>query len=93
MNRKKQAEVLEWTSAIPYRKHHEETRIKILNGTGGWLFRHPGFDNWRNWGNSEILWLHGSAGTGKSTLLSVTRSEQMRIANADFLLVHLLSNR
>jgi hypothetical protein len=71
-----QREVLDWASKIPYEKHHENNKSKVLEGTGKWLFRHTHFISWRDWGGSKILWLHGSAGSGKSTLVLVWRFQQ-----------------
>ena len=61
--------ILDWASEIPFQKHFRLAREKALAGTGEWLFRHPEFTAWQNCSQSQILWLHGSAGTGKSTLL------------------------
>ena len=66
-----QKDILDWASTIPYEKHHEDKKSKILDGTGKWLFRHTHFISWRDWKVSKILWLHGGAGTGKSTLVLV----------------------
>lgn len=61
--------ILDWTSEVPYQKHFRLAKEKALAGTGEWLFRHPEFTAWQTCSRSQILWLHGSAGTGKSTLL------------------------
>lgn len=61
--------ILDWASVIPYQKHFKLAREKALAGTGSWLFNDPEFSAWQNCSRSQMLWLHGNAGSGKSTLM------------------------
>lgn len=72
IDRAENQQILDWASEIPYQKHFKTTREKALTGTGQWLFQDPEFSAWQNSSRSQMLWLHGSAGSGKSTLMYVT---------------------
>ena len=61
--------ILDWASSIPFEEHFRLAESKALSGTGEWLFQDVNFVKWQNSSSSEILWLHGNAGTGKSTVL------------------------
>ncbi|KAI9666864.1 MAG: hypothetical protein M1831_001369 [Alyxoria varia] len=63
--------LLNWASRIPYQKHYIEAQKKALEGTGNWLLSHPRFIQWKDSSSSEILWLHGIPGSGKTTLVSI----------------------
>lgn len=69
MNRTRNQEILDWASIIPFQKHFRLVRDKALTGTGQWLFQDPEFSTWQNSSRSQMLWLHGNAGSGKSTLM------------------------
>lgn len=62
-------EILDWASAIPFQKPLRLAQKKALAGTGTWLFQDPDFAAWHNCSRSQMLWLHGNAGSGKSILL------------------------
>ncbi|OCL11473.1 hypothetical protein AOQ84DRAFT_386815, partial [Glonium stellatum] len=67
---KEQLEILEWISATPYGKHHNEVREARTSDTGHWLLQHERFREWGDASSSVILWLRGTAGTGKTFLTS-----------------------
>lgn len=73
-----QMEILNWTSQVQYQRHYTQSRKKALQGTGGWLFTHPKYLQWKQSSTSEILWLHGIPGSGKSTLLYVNNETPPR---------------
>ncbi|AEO64672.1 uncharacterized protein THITE_74764 [Thermothielavioides terrestris NRRL 8126] len=62
--------ILEWISAVPYRKHHNTVKEDRTPGTCQWLLRHPRFYEWADASSSVILWLQGSPGAGKTFLTS-----------------------
>jgi hypothetical protein len=73
INRSEQEKVLDWASSLPYEKYFAIVENKAgkhseLTTTGSWLFEDNGFKHWQNSSSSQILWLRGGAGTGKSTL-------------------------
>lgn len=68
LSRAENQNILDWASEIPFQKHFKVAREKALPGTGTWLYQDDQFIDWHNCSRSQILWLHGSAGTGKSTL-------------------------
>ncbi|KAK8171996.1 hypothetical protein BKA80DRAFT_339817 [Phyllosticta citrichinensis] len=65
------SDLLKWLSAIDFRKHHEAMLSGILPNTGEWLLTNPEYASWKSSSSSEILWLHGTWGCGKSRLAAV----------------------
>ena len=61
--------ILDWTAQIPYHRHYKQGVKKALEGTGNWLLSLPDFIRWKQSSSSEMLWLHGMPGSGKSTLM------------------------
>jgi hypothetical protein len=51
---------------------HSSRRNHLASGTGEWLLRSPEYRTWLENSHSSVLWLRGSAGTGKSMLASAT---------------------
>ncbi|KAH8649922.1 ankyrin repeat-containing domain protein [Xylariales sp. PMI_506] len=66
-----QIELLEWISSIEYTDHQKEVANSRTADTCEWLIHDKRFCRW--WAStkpSEVLWLKGSAGTGKTFLTS-----------------------
>ncbi|KAL8852047.1 MAG: hypothetical protein Q9221_003072 [Calogaya cf. arnoldii] len=63
--------VYNWLAAPNPLRSHEEARAKCLLGTGEWFIEHMQYHKWRVEPNS-LLWLHGTAGCGKTVLSSIT---------------------
>jgi len=61
--------ILEWFSVIPYKGHHDLAIEGRVAGTGQWLFQRKEFKHWQESEKSEILWLHGIPGAGKTKLV------------------------
>lgn len=55
----KQAEILKWTSNVPYLDNHLAASKGRIEGTGKWIFHHARYQEWRTSHRSMILWLHG----------------------------------
>ncbi|KAK2013437.1 hypothetical protein LZ32DRAFT_676202 [Colletotrichum eremochloae] len=70
LEEKDKKEAMEYISAIPVGKHHNEKREKRTKGTCEWLVKHPRFLEWENSPCSSVFWLQGNIGTGKSFLSS-----------------------
>jgi hypothetical protein len=51
---------------------HSARENHLLSGTGDWLLHSREYRAWRHDGHSSLLWVRGSAGTGKSMLASAT---------------------
>ncbi|KAI2904559.1 hypothetical protein CBS76997_4162 [Aspergillus niger] len=62
------AQILRWISPVPAQEHYREASASLMPGSGEWLFRHPEFQAWRDSSSSEVLWLHGIPGCGKSKI-------------------------
>ncbi|KAM0714686.1 hypothetical protein Q7P37_009703 [Cladosporium fusiforme] len=71
LDRNEQEFILDWTSTIPFQKQLRVVGNNALPGTGQWLFQDREFLTWQNCSRSQMLWLHGGAGSGKSTLMSL----------------------
>ncbi|GLA47313.1 hypothetical protein AnigIFM63604_001510 [Aspergillus niger] len=61
-------QILRWISPVPAQEHYREASASLMPGSGEWLFRHPEFQAWRDSSSSEVLWLHGIPGCGKSKI-------------------------
>ncbi|KAJ5111831.1 Vegetative incompatibility protein HET-E-1 [Penicillium alfredii] len=46
-----------------------QTRGAALKKSYDWILRHPQFQHWRNNNNSQVLWIKGDPGKGKTMLL------------------------
>ena len=73
-----QMALLDWLSDTSYVQRHAEIYGKVkeaaMEDSGQWLTDHPILQSWERSGTSDRLWLHGDAGSGKSTLsVMVTR--------------------
>ena len=69
LHKQEHQHILDWASPIPFEEHFRLAGSKALSVTGEWLFQDMNFVKWQRSSSSEILWLHGNAGTGKSTVL------------------------
>ena len=63
--------ILDSISTIPYPQHQAKVHKRVLSGTGKWMLDHPLVNKWLSPSASQMLWLHGIPGSGKSSLLSV----------------------
>ncbi|KAF8851786.1 hypothetical protein BDZ45DRAFT_133333 [Acephala macrosclerotiorum] len=74
--------ILNWISELLYTKHHKTVSDQRTEDTGEWLLRHDQYKEWQDESSSVILWLHGTAGTGKTYLASrVIDDIQYALAN------------
>jgi hypothetical protein len=55
----KRNKILKWISTIEYKKHHQNAKEGLLEGSGKWLLSKKEFREWRSSSASGILWLHG----------------------------------
>lgn len=59
---------LEWLSPLRTRNFLDENCNKHLPGTGDWLLQSMKYTSWRDDNGSNILWINGKPGCGKSVL-------------------------
>ncbi|KAL8728836.1 MAG: hypothetical protein Q9166_005153, partial [cf. Caloplaca sp. 2 TL-2023] len=71
LHRDQRAKIFCWLSTVACELHHQEAKNKILHGTGRWLLEHPRYKEWYRSSSSEIFWLNGMPGSGKSILISI----------------------
>ncbi|KAI7969665.1 hypothetical protein EIK77_005785, partial [Talaromyces pinophilus] len=60
--------VLKWLSTLSPSEFYRQRRDARLPGSGRWIFEEQDYIKWRLSSESAVLWLHGHAGSGKSTL-------------------------
>lgn len=53
--------ILQWISPIQSVSRHQVIKRRHMEGTGGWLFRNPVFDDWQESTESAFLWLQGES--------------------------------
>ncbi|MCJ1397809.1 hypothetical protein MMC11_001005 [Xylographa trunciseda] len=70
LNQSERLKILNYLSDIPYEANHNAACEGRTKGTGGWLLRHKQFTRWRTSSSSNILWLYGIPGAGKTKLIS-----------------------
>lgn len=68
-------EILKWLSKVPYREHHNSSVSGLLQSTGEWLLSHDKYLDWKRSSTSEVLWLHGGLGCGKTKLVTAVIEE------------------
>ena len=78
-NRKEQAalKLVNLVSADMVGQDHEDVRSRLGSqywGSGQWLLRHDHYTGWRE-SNSDVLWLRGLVGAGKTCLASIVIQE------------------
>ncbi|KAF7508977.1 hypothetical protein GJ744_008533 [Endocarpon pusillum] len=84
---KQNARLLNWISTVDPSYQHQEILDKTKVGTlysqcGRWLIDGPEYKKWRDGPsgrNPETLWLHGTVGTGKTTLMSAVIQDLHKI--------------
>ena len=68
---------LSWIQGIDFVDTKDERRESILDGCGAWLFVHDRYEAWKNKQTSDLLWVTGEPGTGKSVLATIV-SDQLK---------------
>ena len=63
-------EIIRWLDPPSPASSHRDASAKHREATGGWLLDDAEFSKWRTH-PSSVLWVQGSAGTGKTVLASV----------------------
>jgi NACHT domain len=67
-------ELLKNLSTIDTRPILEQNAARLSEGTGSWMLGNTEFTEWLNKPISQVLWLHGDPGTGKTVITtSLTR--------------------
>ncbi|KAK8024573.1 hypothetical protein PG993_012639 [Apiospora rasikravindrae] len=65
-------EILGWIPHSSFDHIQDDKHSNSLSTTGRWLFDHDSFRTWKDGGPSNILWITGKAGSGKSHLAAHT---------------------
>lgn len=67
----KRIQILHWLSPLPFEQYHNQARRDVMTGTGDWFLNDDQLLAWRVSSSSSIMWLRGTAGSGKSKLMWV----------------------
>ena len=67
----KRTEILQWLSLIPYHHHHQAFLKDIIPGSGQWFLSRQEYLAWISSSSSEIFWLQGFSGSGKTRLATI----------------------
>ena len=60
LDNQKKAEILMWTSMVPYKDNHELAYEGHVSETGNWIFQDISYLTWDRGSSSRILWIHGN---------------------------------
>ena len=76
-NDAKNTAILQWISSSLFDEPHNRNRNKLKDGgyleSGQWLFQNTNFQMWNSaTANSPFFWIHGSVGTGKSSMICLS---------------------
>jgi len=73
----KMEKIITWlqASSIQFYSDQNDKIMKRLTGTGGWILEHTSYTQWKNKPTSQVLWVKGKRGCGKSILASVVVQE------------------
>lgn len=82
-------ELLHWLSSVPFSRHHERHSESRVPDSGKWLLDHPQYLSWKRSSTSSMLLLHGTVGSGKTSLVSAVvdsffRESSGRVSPAPF---------
>ncbi|EPE36575.1 Ankyrin repeat-containing protein [Glarea lozoyensis ATCC 20868] len=61
---------LRWISELPFEDVHSNAKLGRVENTGQWLLDHTLLTDWKTSHAPGIFWLNGSAGTGKTKLVT-----------------------
>ncbi|KAH0563355.1 hypothetical protein GP486_002074 [Trichoglossum hirsutum] len=64
--------LLDWLSSLSFRAAYDLRCDEHLDGTGFWLLDSETYKNWKSSDESDLLWVRGKPGSGKSVLAAVT---------------------
>ncbi|KAK2769608.1 hypothetical protein FQN53_005988 [Emmonsiellopsis sp. PD_33] len=83
VNGEERLKILDWISDVLYRANHRTVADSRTQGTCEWILKHPSYFEWYNSSSSVTLWLYGTAGTGKTFLVSKVIDEIQDILKND----------
>lgn len=81
-------QVTTWVSAISVELDHRDVRAKLgtqHHSSGGWFLDDSRVRAWKQWDwnkSGQCLWLRGSVGTGKSSLVSILIQDMISSADS-----------
>jgi hypothetical protein len=68
---KRKVALLDWLSSLSFRTAYDQRCNEHLDGTGSWLLSSEPYKNWKSSDESDLLWVRGKPGSGKSVLAAV----------------------
>ena len=67
--------VMDWLPAVQLQHIHYERSASVVTGTGIWFRTHRVYESWKSSTHSNLLWVKGKPGCGKSVLAALTWDE------------------
>ena len=67
--------VMAWLPSVQLQDIHAERIASVTTGTGAWFLSHAVYENWKTSVDSDLLWVKGKPGCGKSRLSALTWNE------------------
>ncbi|KIK51404.1 hypothetical protein GYMLUDRAFT_395054 [Collybiopsis luxurians FD-317 M1] len=61
-------EIQKWLDAPDCTTNFQAAYDKRVEGTGQWILEHPEYIKWKQGPESNVLWIQGKAGSGKTIL-------------------------
>jgi len=68
---KHRAALLDWLSSMNFLASYDRRCGEHLDGTGTWMLQSEAYTNWKSGDKSDLLWVRGKPGCGKSVLAAV----------------------
>ena len=84
---------LAWISNLDFHELYRERCDDHLSGTGDWFLNSMKYQDWRTSNQSSLLWVQGTAGSGKSMLSAITITEVNNDTNPDIGVAYALCQR
>ena len=64
--------VMNWLPSVQFQYIHDERSAAVAAGTGTWFHSHGLYQSWKTSAHSDLLWVTGKPGCGKSILAALT---------------------
>ena len=71
--------ILDWLTSIDFVNDKDERREHLSLGSGEWVLSHHMYTKWKDAVKSDVLWITGKPGSGKSVLSTVVSDELSNI--------------
>ena len=74
--------VMNWLPSVQFQFTQDERSAFVAAGSGTWFRSHKVYEIWKNSIHSDLLWVTGKPGCGKSVLAAMTWNELKQLQNS-----------